>query len=171
MIFGGPYSNLQATQAVLLESVKRVANPVCTGDLVAYCAWPTETVAAFSSANFEVIAGNCEVQLAARANSCGCGFTSDSVCNALSIDWFGFASSSIKIFERKWMASLPDVISFTHSGANYGVIHGGASDVARFFGHLQSLRFWKGIGLRLKPLLVKWIIFYPDIVVFPLLDC
>ncbi|MDG1678339.1 MAG: hypothetical protein P8H90_04080 [Tateyamaria sp.] len=28
---------------------------------------------------------------------------------------------------------MPDVISFTHSGANYGVIHGGASDVARFF--------------------------------------
>ena len=93
MIFGGPYSNLQATQAVLLESVKYVANPVCTGDRVAYCARPTETVAVLRSANFEVIDGNCEVQLAARANSCGCGFTSDSVCYALSIDWFGFASS------------------------------------------------------------------------------
>ena len=31
------------------------------------------------------------------------------------------------------MASLSDVISFIHSGANYGVIHGGASDIARFF--------------------------------------
>lgn len=30
------------------------------------------------------------------------------------------------------MAGLPDVVSFTHQGERYGVIHGGLTDVARF---------------------------------------
>jgi hypothetical protein len=43
LVFGGPYSNLEATKAMLAEARRRAIAPgniVCTGDLVAYCARP-----------------------------------------------------------------------------------------------------------------------------------
>jgi hypothetical protein len=45
LVFGGPYSNLEATQAILQETHQRNiprGNIVCTGDLAAYCANPQE---------------------------------------------------------------------------------------------------------------------------------
>jgi hypothetical protein len=49
LVFGGPYSNIRA-----LTALRRVADrlnipakrTICTGDIVAYCAEPAETVAA-----------------------------------------------------------------------------------------------------------------------------
>ncbi len=46
LIFGGPYSNLAATQAILekTESLNiKPSNIICTGDVVAYCAEPEQT--------------------------------------------------------------------------------------------------------------------------------
>ena len=49
LVFGGPYSNLRATRALIAEA-HRLGIPgdraICTGDVVAYCAEPEETVAA-----------------------------------------------------------------------------------------------------------------------------
>ncbi|APX13729.1 diadenosine tetraphosphatase [Tateyamaria omphalii] len=132
LLFGGPYSNLQATQAVLEQARHRGAKPVCTGDVVAYCARPAETVAAIRAAGCPVVAGNCEVQLAEGADDCGCGFQEGSVCDLLSVGWYGFAQSRVGADARAWMAELPDVVVFAQSGARYAVIHGGVSDVARF---------------------------------------
>ncbi len=33
---------------------------------------------------------------------------------------------------RRWMAGLPDVVTFQHAGKRVAVIHGGVTDVARF---------------------------------------
>jgi hypothetical protein len=41
LVFGGPYSNLEATAAILAEACRRAipsGNILCTGDLAAYCA-------------------------------------------------------------------------------------------------------------------------------------
>lgn len=135
LLFGGPYSNVQATQAVLAQAKLRgiaAGNMICTGDVVAYCAEPVQTVAALRMAGVTVVAGNCEKQLAARALDCGCGFEDGSACDLLSAGWFGFANAQVTEQDRAWMARCPDVVSFNHHGARYGVIHGGATDIARF---------------------------------------
>src|SRR5262249_49677416 len=48
LVFGGPYSNLEAAQAIRAEAA-RLGIPrertICTGDIVAYCADPGATVA------------------------------------------------------------------------------------------------------------------------------
>lgn len=40
LLFGGPYSNLQATQALMAFADRagiRPANRICSGDIIAYC--------------------------------------------------------------------------------------------------------------------------------------
>lgn len=132
LVFGGPYSNLQATEAVLAEVLARGAYAICTGDVVAYCGRPAETVAAIRAAGCPVIAGNCEIQLAQRATDCGCGFEEGSACDLLSDGWYQFADRQITDQDRNWMRNLPDIITFVQWGVRYGVIHGGVRDVARF---------------------------------------
>lgn len=47
LIFGGCYSNLEATQAMLAEAARLDVPParmICTGDVVAYCADALDTV-------------------------------------------------------------------------------------------------------------------------------
>ncbi len=132
LVFGGPYSNIQATRSVLERARQLRAIPVCTGDVVAYCARPKETIAAIRAAGCAVVAGNCEQQLAAGSSECGCGFETGTVCHLLSRGWYGFADAQVGAAARTWMGALPDVVTFWHNSARYGVIHGGVSDVARF---------------------------------------
>ena len=135
LVFGGPYSNLQATQAVL-DRAKAQGIPadhmICTGDVVAYCADPSATVAAIRAAGCAVVAGNCEVQLASDAADCGCGFAPGSTCDRLSAAWFAHADAALDGQARAWMAGLPDMVVFTHGSRRCAVIHGGVSDIARF---------------------------------------
>lgn len=132
LIFGGPYSNLQATRTVLAQARASGAYTICTGDVVAYCGRPAETVAEIRAAGCPVVAGNCEIQLAEGAGDCGCGFEEGSACDLFSVDWYRFADHRIGADDRAWMNTLPNIITFRHSGARYGVIHGGVTDVARF---------------------------------------
>ena len=70
LVFGGPYSNLEATLAVLDAARRRGIPPariICTGDIVAYCADATATVDAVRAAGIHAIMGNCEESLAAGA--------------------------------------------------------------------------------------------------------
>jgi len=128
VLFGGAYSNLQASQALLASLKGRAA--INTGDLVAYCGDPSATVDALR--HIPSIAGNCEKQLAAGADDCGCGFETGSTCSLLSRGWFAHADAMIGDEVRNWMASLPDFAVFEAFGRRYGVIHGGVSDVSRF---------------------------------------
>ena len=135
MAFGGPYSNLHATEALLAEASRlgvSASNAICTGDVVAYCGFPAETVATFREWGCAVVAGNCEEQLAAGAEDCGCGFEEGSVCDALSAEWYAYATTRISAEDRLWMAGIPERAVFTHEGRRWAVIHGGASDVSRF---------------------------------------
>lgn len=135
LLFGGPYSNLQALEA-LLQSARSLDIPpermICTGDVVAYCGAPAGCVQAVQASGCAVVAGNCEKQLAANADDCGCGFEEGSTCDRLSVAWYDFARKQLDAEARVWMGALPDVISFTHHGTRYGVVHGGVTDVARF---------------------------------------
>ena len=83
LIFGGPYSNLQATQALQQQASKLgipASHCICTGDTVAYFASPTETVTLLRDWGVTVLMGNCEESLASNADECGCGFANGSQC-------------------------------------------------------------------------------------------
>ena len=77
LLFGGPYSNLEATRAVLAEAERRQIPPeriVCTGDVVAYAADAKATVDLVRESGIRVVMGNCEEALSVGAADCGCGF-------------------------------------------------------------------------------------------------
>ncbi|QUJ77530.1 metallophosphoesterase family protein [Sulfitobacter albidus] len=135
LVFGGPYSNAQATQA-LLARARELAIPgdrmICTGDTVAYCGGARETVAALRDSGCAVLAGNCEIQLAQDAEDCGCGFADGSACDLLSNAWYAHARAVVPAADKAWMADLPGVITFEQAGKRFGVLHGGMRDVAQF---------------------------------------
>jgi hypothetical protein len=61
LIFGGTYSNLQATEALLAEA-RRLGVPreriICTGDVAAYCGDPYATTELVRDAGIHVVMGN-----------------------------------------------------------------------------------------------------------------
>lgn len=135
LLFGGPYSNLQATRALIDVARARGIPPervICTGDLVAYCGEPAETVATVRAFGCPVVAGNCEKQMAAHAMTCGCGFEAGSACDRLAAGWYAYAGAAIGAEDRTWMGGLPDMIVFRHAGRRCAVIHGGATEISRF---------------------------------------
>lgn len=135
LCFGGPYSNIEATRAIR-EQANRLGIPpgrvICTGDIVAYCANPNETAQEILDWGCHVIKGNCEEQLAQRADDCGCGFGRETTCDLLSLGWYGFADAHLTDDLRCWMAGLPKTLAFEISGRKFCVIHGGVKEINRF---------------------------------------
>lgn len=130
VLFGGPYSNAHALEALLAEA--HGAQLICTGDVVAYCAEPRRCVQLIRDSHATVVAGNCEKQLGAGLSDCGCGFEVGGTCDLLARAWYAFAQAEMNEESRQWMAACPDVAVFMHKGQRYAVIHGGVTDIARF---------------------------------------
>lgn len=142
MIFGGPYSNYAATRALYDQAQKLgipAGNVICTGDVVAYCGEPNETIALIRDWGIRVVMGNCEESLAANADDCGCGFEQGSSCSVLSIKWFEYANALIKDEHRRWMANLPGAITFQYAGFNCRAIHAAVDSINRFIFESDSL--------------------------------
>jgi predicted phosphodiesterase len=135
IVFGGPYSNLEATQALLTEAA-RLGIPadriICTGDVVAYGADPAATADLVRRSVGHVVMGNCEQSLAAAAADCGCGFPAGSTCERLSAAWFSHATRELDDDARAWMADLPWRIDVEIGGYRMAVIHGGVDLINRF---------------------------------------
>lgn len=135
LVFGGPYSNLQATEALLAEAARLGIPPthmVCTGDVVAYGADPTATLDRVIGSGCHVVAGNCEENLAAGEADCGCGFAEGTACDLLSRAWFAHAAARVTPAQRGWMAALPARMVLEIGGRRLAVIHGGATETSRF---------------------------------------
>ena len=135
LVFGGPYSNLQATRAVLAEARKRgiaASHMICTGDLVAYCGSPAETIDLVRTAGIHVVMGNCDEQLAQSAGDCGCGFPAGGSCERLSAAWFAYADSKVGAGDRAWLATLPRRIDAVIGGRTLAVIHGSIGRINEF---------------------------------------
>jgi len=135
LIFGGPYSNLPALLA-MKEKAEQLGIPpeqcICTGDIVAYCAQPQETVAAIRDWGVHCLMGNCEASFANDADDCGCGFEEGSHCDVLSAQWFQFANQALSKEERQWFGILPEHIRFTMNGQSALVVHGSVSSMNQF---------------------------------------
>lgn len=135
LIFGGPYSNLQATQAVLAQAKMlgiSSERTICTGDVVAYCADPQATVDLIHDSGIHVVMGNCEESLALDSSDCGCGYKKGSACELLAIQWYRYSSNHLSPGSKRWMGSLPRFITFEMSGRKLKVIHGGVSEISKF---------------------------------------
>src|ERR1019366_8079801 len=134
-IFGGCYSNLEATVA-LIQQIDRLgisaSHRICTGDVVAYGADAEACVELVRSAAEHVVMGNCEESLAAAKADCGCGFPEGSPCQRLSAAWFAHADRQISPESRSWMATLPQRIDVQIGGARLAVVHGGMEQINQF---------------------------------------
>src|SRR5262245_5861525 len=98
LVFGGPYSNLRALLAMRMRASELNIPArccICTGDVVAYCVEPEETITAIRDWGCHVVAGNCEERLAAGAADCGCGFQEGTECDRLAKGWYEFANSRV----------------------------------------------------------------------------
>ncbi len=141
LIFGGCYSNLQATQALQNWANEHNIPPeqcICTGDIVAYCGNPYETVEFIRDWGVHCIQGNVEQSLANSANNCGCGFEEGSVCDSLSRGWYPIAEANITADQREWFAGLPLQLQISIEGQTLQVVHGAVSDINKFMYDSQS---------------------------------
>ncbi len=142
LIFGGPYSNLAATIA-MKEWADYAGIPaestLCTGDLVAYCAEPAETLKLVRDWGIHVVMGNCEEAFASEADDCGCGFDEESACSVLSRQWYRYAGERIGMDDRQWIEYLPRMIEFRYAGFGCKVIHAGVASINQFIFESDSL--------------------------------
>ena len=135
LVFGGPYGNWQATEAVLARADDLGIPPeriVCTGDTVAYCGDAVRTVAALRQSGIHVVMGNCEESLGLERQDCGCGFEEGSDCDLLSVQWFAYSQKILGDDDKIWMSSLPRKLTFGMNGRTLAVIHGGADNLSQF---------------------------------------
>ncbi len=135
LLFGGCYSNLQATEALLTRASELGVprkNMICTGDMIAYGADAAATLRLIRAENILSIAGNCEEALSVGAPSCGCGFAPDSLCNALAAEWYAHAVSEIDEDDRVFMAGLPKTLEVVIGGKRLLVVHGNVERINAF---------------------------------------
>jgi predicted phosphodiesterase len=135
LIFGGPYSNLHATTALLELAERRgipANNMICTGDIIAYAGDPSDTLDAIIHSQVHVVMGNCEESFGSKGDDCGCGFEEGSDCDVLSRQWYAYADSTLSPNQRLWMRGLPNHLRFSLNGYRFAVIHGGVRDISRW---------------------------------------
>lgn len=154
LIFGGPYSNLEATQALIDEAARLGFTPermICTGDVVAYAADASQTVDLVRNSVSHIIKGNCEESLANDSDDCGCGFPEGSDCSRLSNTWFQHARRQLNATDRLWMAGLLERLVLDLDGVRLAVVHGTPSRINRFVfastGHLLKLKEIEAAGV------------------------
>ncbi|PPQ26325.1 metallophosphoesterase family protein [Rhodopila globiformis] len=135
LLFGGCYSNLQATEA-LFAAAERLGIPprriICTGDVVAYAADAAATVDLVRRMGIPVVMGNCEESLGTRAADCGCGFAGGSACDLLSVAWYAHANAALDDDARAWMRGLPRRIDVEMSNRRLAVVHGSPRRINQF---------------------------------------
>ncbi len=135
LIFGGNYSNLQATEALQAVAAARgipAQRIICTGDVVAYCAQPEETVCAMRDWGVSVVMGNCEESLGFDSADCGCGFEEGTACAVLSDSWFTYSQRRVSAASKAWMRALPRTLRFQLGHKRFQVVHGGVHAINRF---------------------------------------
>lgn len=135
LLFGGPYSNLHALQALQKEAIDLGFEPheiICTGDAVGYCAFPQETVDLIRSWGIHCIPGNVEEQLSSGAEDCGCDFSDGSRCDVFSRQWYPFAQQAMQPEALMWMKQLPNHIRFELGGQIWIVVHGSYSELSGY---------------------------------------
>jgi len=147
LLFGGAYSNLDALTALKQKAGQLGISPdhvICTGDIVAYCGQPYETVETIRDWGIHVLMGNCEASFANEADDCGCGFGEGTSCDLLSVEWFQFANRQLTTDQRTWFLKLPTAITFTIGNKKARIVHGSSTSINQFiFSSTDTVEFEK----------------------------
>ena len=134
LVFGGPYSNLEATEAVLAEAERRgipASRTICTGDVVAYCADPQATVDRIRHSGIAVVTGNCEESFGNDSDDCACSYEPGSACDLLSVQWYAHGNAHLDADARHWMRDTAPRVTFEMAGWRLAVVHGAPSSINR----------------------------------------
>jgi len=135
LLFGGVYSNLQAIQK-MKEIASELNIPadrvICTGDIVAYCADPEESVQEVIDWGVHCIAGNVEIQLREGLDDCGCDFNENSRCDIFAKSWYPYAKKRISDKSIEWMKQLPEFIQFDYQNKKCTVVHGSYHHISEY---------------------------------------
>lgn len=135
LVFGGPYSNLEALKAMRDVATVRGIAPdhcLCTGDVVAYCADAKACVDEIRDWGAQVVMGNCEESLGDGAADCGCGFEEGTACDLASKQWFEYAQAQLSDDDRAWMRQLPRSLDLRFTPFKLRAIHGGVDQINTF---------------------------------------
>lgn len=135
LLFGGPYGNGQALDALFAEAETLDIPPermLCTGDLAAYAADPQAVVGRVRDAGVPVVMGNVEEALGFAAEDCRCGFAKGSACDLMAAQWYRYADAAVDADAKAWMRSLPRRLDFEFAGRRFAAIHGGVSQINQF---------------------------------------
>lgn len=135
LVFGGIYSNYQS-----LEELRRIAdeaqippqNIICTGDIVGYCASPSECIDFVEDWGIWAIQGNVEQNLINGTEDCGCNFEEGSRCDIFSKQWFPFAVMQMTERNLNFLAQLPERLTFEYAKQKIEVIHGSYEHISEF---------------------------------------
>ncbi len=135
LVFGGPYSNYAATVA-MQRRARELDIPadrvICSGDIIAYCGEPCETLDLIRDWGIHVVMGNCEESLAHGQDDCGCGFEAGSECSVLAITWYEYSNRRVTTSQRSWMSKLPRSIDFEMSATRVKVVHASLNSINEF---------------------------------------
>jgi len=135
LLFGGPYGNVQASQAMRDEADRLGIPPgrvLCTGDVCAYFADPEACVRLIRDWGIAVVMGNCEESLGFGMDDCGCGFTEGSACDLLSQAWYAYSTAALSPESKEWMRTLPRRIRLGAGGRTFTALHGAPDAINRF---------------------------------------
>jgi len=135
LIFGGCYSNLAATETLRWRAAELgipADRVICSGDVVAYCGEPENTVTLVREWGVPVLQGNCEESLGQGMDDCGCGFNKDSQCDLLSVQWYRYATEQLSKESCDWMTKLPTRIRFNMAGRACVMVHGSVLSMNEF---------------------------------------
>lgn len=127
LLFGGVYSNFQALEALIqVAAAKGIPSSqmICTGDVVAYCAQPEESVQKMQELGIRSIAGNVEIQLREGLADCACDFVDGGRCDSFSKKWYPYSQQQLSQNSIDWMKTLPEFIQFEYAGKNVLLVHG-----------------------------------------------
>lgn len=131
VIFGGNYSNLEATRALLVAARQLGIAPrniVCAGDVVGYCADPLATVQMVRRSGMSVVMGDNEGLLGYEAMPSANGgnlcFAADGAV-IRNEEWYGFANRMLDEDAKAWMRALPRRLRLDIDGRSLAVIPSG----------------------------------------------
>lgn len=136
LVFGGVYSNLHALKALKKEAdYKRIrpTNIICTGDIVAYCAYPEECVQFIKDWGIHCIAGNVELNLTRSMNDCtDCDSNFGGKFDEESKSWYPFLKESLSKESLDSFFDMPKNIKFQKGGKRFFVLHGSIFNPSQF---------------------------------------
>lgn len=135
LVFGGVYSNLQALQSLhQMAAIHQIApdHIICTGDIVGYCAQPSECIDFIQGWGIHSILGNVEQNLLSGQEDCGCNFAEGGKCDLLSQKWYPYVSAAITASNKSFLSTLPNNIKFNFHNKVVTVVHGSINDIAQF---------------------------------------